>query len=221
MRSSTDRIVTTQSGSLPRPDDLIELNRAREQEGTEEAAFRGKLDAAVTDLVADQRAAGIDVVGDGEFGKSMSSPVNYGAWWSYSFQRLGGLELGQVPLSDVGTTTPEPGEIALTTFGNRRDRKRFPAVDNDPSDPATTRKQPSFPICRGPLTYTGHDAIRADIASFRKALDAAGLEEGFMTSIAPGSCSRIGNEHYDSDDEFLFACADAMREEYGRSSTRA
>lgn len=214
MRSSTDRIVTTQSGSLPRPDDLIELNRAREQEGTDEAAFRGELDAAVGELVADQRAAGIDVVGDGEFGKSMSSPINYGAWWSYSFQRLGGLELDQVPLADVGTSAPEPGEIALTSFGNRRDRKRFPRVYDDPSGPATTGKQPNFPICRGPLSYVGHDAITADIASFRKALDAAGLDEGFMTSIAPGSCSRIGNEHYASDEEFLFACADAMREEY-------
>ena len=214
MRSSTDRIVTTQSGSLPRPDDLIELNRAREQEGTDEAAFREKLDSAVTELVADQRAAGIDVVGDGEFGKSMSSPVHFGSWWSYSFNRLGGLALGQLSLGDVGSSKPEPGEIALTTMGERRDRKRFPRVYDDAAGPASTGYEPVFPVCRGPLSYVGHDALAADIASFRKALDAAGLDEGFMTSIAPGSCSRIGNEHYDSHDEFLFACADAMREEY-------
>jgi 5-methyltetrahydropteroyltriglutamate--homocysteine methyltransferase len=71
-----------------------------------------------------------------------------------------------------------------------------------------------LPVCRAPLTYTGHDAIGADIAHFKAALQAAGLDEGFMTSIAPGSASRIGNEYYKTDEEFLYACAEAMREEY-------
>jgi 5-methyltetrahydropteroyltriglutamate--homocysteine methyltransferase len=69
-------------------------------------------------------------------------------------------------------------------------------------------------VCVGPLTYTGHDAIRSDIANFKAALAAAGVEEGFMTSIAPGSASRIANRYYTTEEEFLFACADAMREEY-------
>ena len=70
------------------------------------------------------------------------------------------------------------------------------------------------PVCIAPLTYTGQAAIAADIAHFKAGLQAAGVTEGFMTSIAPGSASRIGNNYYATDEEFLFACADAMREEY-------
>jgi 5-methyltetrahydropteroyltriglutamate--homocysteine methyltransferase len=71
-----------------------------------------------------------------------------------------------------------------------------------------------LPVCVGPLTYTGQEAIRADIAHFKAALGAAGVDEGFMTSIAPGSASRIGNEHYRTEEELIHACAEAMREEY-------
>ena len=79
----------------------------------------------------------------------------------------------------------------------------------------TTGPRPAlWPVCTGPLTYTGHAAIAADIANMKAALAAAGVEEGFMTSIAPGSASRIDNRHYKTDEEFLWACADAMREEY-------
>jgi 5-methyltetrahydropteroyltriglutamate--homocysteine methyltransferase len=89
MRSSQDRIVTSHAGSLPRPDALIEANRTRA--GADEAKFQAQLKAAVNDVVGRQKALGIDLPGDGEYGKSMGSRVNYGAWWSYSFQRLGGL----------------------------------------------------------------------------------------------------------------------------------
>src|SRR5262249_59592772 len=65
-----------------------------------------------------------------------------------------------------------------------------------------------------PRTDTGHAAIAADIANFKAGFAATGLTEGFMTSVAPGSLSRIGNKHYRTEEEFLFACADAMREEY-------
>ena len=70
------------------------------------------------------------------------------------------------------------------------------------------------PTCVGPLTYIGHEAINADIANFKAALAAAGVEEGFMIAIGPGSCSRIGNAYYKTDEEFVYACAEAMREEY-------
>ena len=72
----------------------------------------------------------------------------------------------------------------------------------------------SGPVCVGPLTYTGHAAIAADIANFKAALKAAEVEEGFMTAVAPGSAYRIPNKYYKSDEEFLYACAEAMREEY-------
>jgi len=107
--------------------------------------------------------------------------------------------------------------VRLTSFSDRRDRALFPAAYADPdSGVSTNRGGPGMklPVCRGPLTYTGQAAIQADIAHMKAALEAAGVDEGFMTSIAPGSASRIGNEHYRSEEEFIFACAEAMREEY-------
>src|SRR5260221_442315 len=115
--------------------------------------------------------------------------------------------------SHVGSL-PQPGEIVLTSFGDRRDRTMFASAYNDPESGITTGPRPPAPVCVAPLTYAGHEMIRADIANFQAALKAAGVAEGFMTAVAPGSCSRIGNRHYKNDDEFLFACAEAMREEY-------
>jgi len=71
-----------------------------------------------------------------------------------------------------------------------------------------------LPVCVDKITYTGHDAIATDIAHFKAGLAASGIDEGFMTSIAPGSASRIGNEYYKTEEELIYACADAMREEY-------
>jgi 5-methyltetrahydropteroyltriglutamate--homocysteine methyltransferase len=107
-----------------------------------------------------------------------------------------------------------PGHVVLTSFGDRRDRTRFTAAYSDPDSGITTGPRPPAPICVAPIRYTGHDAIRADIANFKAALQATGVEEGFMTSVAPGSASRIGNSYYKTDEELLYACADAMREEY-------
>ena len=95
MRRSTDGILVSHAGSLPRPDELIELNRVRqegEDPGFDEEGFQTELTAAVRDVVAKQVAAGVTVPGDGEYGKSMGHKVNYGAWWSYSFSRLSGLD---------------------------------------------------------------------------------------------------------------------------------
>jgi 5-methyltetrahydropteroyltriglutamate--homocysteine methyltransferase len=109
----------------------------------------------------------------------------------------------------------KPGEVVLTSFADRRDRLAFAAAYRDPESGITTGPRPPlWPVCVGPLTYTGQAAIAADIANLKAGLAAAGVEEGFMTSIAPGSASRIDNRHYTSDEEFLFACADAMRVEY-------
>ncbi len=216
MRSSSDRILTSHAGSLPRPDALIEANRTRAAgQGADENQFQEKLRSAVRDVVGRQKALGIDVPGDGEFGKAMGHRINYGAWWSYSFQRLGGLELSGPGLYVMPAHRSRPGETVLTSFGDRRDRTQFAAAYNDPESGVNMGpRAPNFPVCVGPLTYTGHAAIKADIDNFKAALTACGIEEGFMTSVAPGSASRIGNTYYKTDDEFLFACADAMREEY-------
>ena len=216
MRQSRDQVLTSHAGSLPRPDALIEANRTRESGmASDERRFQEELRSSVAEVVRLQKQAGIAIPGDGEFGKSMGHKVNYRAWWSYSFQRLGGLELGTTGLYDMPAQRSRPGEVVLTSFADRRDRVRFAAAYADPGSGITTGPRPAlWPVCVGKLTYTGQAAIQSDIANFKAALQAAGVEEGFMTSIAPGSASRIANRYYKTEEEFLFACADAMREEY-------
>jgi 5-methyltetrahydropteroyltriglutamate--homocysteine methyltransferase len=212
------RIRTTHVGSLPRPDALIGLNRSRQMgEDFDEDNYQQRLSEAVADVVRRQREAGIDICGDGEYGKAMGHRINFGAWWSYSFQRLGGLEVGE-DLYKMEARRSEPGKIRLTSFSDRRDRVLFPAAYADPDSGIATNPKGvgamKLPVCVAPLTYTGGEAIAADIAHFKAALRAAGLEEGFMTAVSPGSASRMGNRYYQSEEEFIYACAEAMREEY-------
>lgn len=215
MRKSSDRILTSHAGSLPRTNDLIDANRQREAGKVDEAKFQERMRHGVADVVRRQKEAGIAVPGDGEYGKSMGHKINYRAWWSYSFQRLGGLEVAGLGLYDFPVRRSSPGHVVLSSFGDRRDRLRFAAAYADPeSGVSTGPRATDWPVCVGPITYTGQAAIAADIANFKAALEANGFSEGFMTSIGPGSASRIGNEHYKSDEEFVFACAEAMREEY-------
>jgi 5-methyltetrahydropteroyltriglutamate--homocysteine methyltransferase len=216
MRTSHDHILTSQAGSLPRPDELIEANRVRESgTASDDRAFQAQLRSAVADVVRRQQRIGIDIPGDGEFGKSMGHRVNYRAWWSYSFNRLGGLDLAGPSLYQLPPKRRRPGEVVLTSFADRRDRAKFAAVYNDPEGGVSTGPgMAHWPVCVGPVVYKGHDAIQDDIANFKAALKACEVEEGFMTSVAPGSAARIANRYYKTDEEFMFACADALREEY-------
>ncbi len=214
MRASTDHILTSHAGSLPRPDALIAANQAHDSGAASEAEFEKTLSAAVDEVVRRQRDLGIDVPGDGEFGKSMAQRVNYGSWWRYSWQRLAGIEPGTQTLYDMRPHRSTPGHVVLTSFGDRRDRAIFSVAYNDPDSGITTGPRPLSPVCTAPLRYAGAEMIKADIAHFTAALQTAGVAEGFMTAVAPASCARIGNTFYKSDEEFLFACADAMREEY-------
>jgi 5-methyltetrahydropteroyltriglutamate--homocysteine methyltransferase len=215
MRRSTDHILTSHAGSLPRPDALIAANRAHETgEALDERQFEQILRDAVAEIVRYQKQLGIDIPGDGEFGKPMGQRVNYGSWWRYSWQRLGGINPAGPSLYEMTPRRSRPGEVVLTSFGDRRDRTQFAAAYNDPDSGITTGPRPPAPICIAPLTYTGQDAIKADIAHFKAALAAAGVGEGFMSAVAPGSASRIGNEFYKTEEELVYACADAMREEY-------
>jgi 5-methyltetrahydropteroyltriglutamate--homocysteine methyltransferase len=214
VRTSQDRILTSHVGSLPRPDDLIAQNRAREEGQGDEAGFQKTLRAAVADAVRRQRDLGIDVPNDGEFGKAMSQRVNYGSWWRYSWQRLGGIAPGGLSLYEMTPRRSRPGAIVLTSFGDRRDRALFAAAYNDPESGITTGPRPPSPVCVAPIVYTGQEATRTDIANLKAALAASGIAEGFMTAVAPASCARIGNTYYKSEEEFLYACAEAMREEY-------
>jgi 5-methyltetrahydropteroyltriglutamate--homocysteine methyltransferase len=209
MRNSSDHILTSHAGSLPRPDDLIEAWGAGDQRALSE-----KLKGSVAGVVRRQKEAGIDVPGDGEFGKPMAQRVNYGSWWRYSWNRLGGLDPHGPSLYEMEPRRSSPGHVVLTSFGDRRDRTQFAAAYNDPDSGITTGPRPPAPICVAPINYAGHDAIKSDIANFKAALQSAAIEEGFMTAVAPGSASRIGNSYYKTEEELLYACADAMREEY-------
>ncbi|GAA3287268.1 cobalamin-independent methionine synthase II family protein [Arthrobacter citreus] len=214
------RISTSHAGSLPRTPELIAANAARTfaddgftLERTPE--FEALLSAAVTDLVQRQKNLGITIPGDGEYGKAMSNAVDYGAWWTYSFQRTSGLELTEFNPITAGPVRSEAGSIRLTSFADRRDWTRFAAAYADPeSGIHLGRNATAFPTATGPISYSGHEALAADIANLKAGLAAADLPTGFITALSPGSASRIGNEYYTSEEEFIWAWADVLREEY-------
>lgn len=118
--ASCKGIRTSHAGSLPRPPRLIELNARRGRGEIEEGEYEDGLAEAVAGVVGRQREVGIDLVNDGEYGHSMRTAYDYGAWWSYVFPRLGGLELVDVALRDtVQARRPAaPGEVALASFGS-------------------------------------------------------------------------------------------------------
>ena len=111
MKRSIDRILTTHVGSLPRPNDLVELYR----DNTPDDTLQPRLRSAIADVVRRQAASGIDVVNDGEFGKAMRRAVDFGAWWSYVYDRLAGFELRE--------EQAKKGRAAWT-FGSK-ERKEF------------------------------------------------------------------------------------------------
>ena len=181
-------IRTTTAGSLPRTPELIAANAARTfaadgltLERTEE--YDALVGAAVAGVVERQRSAGITDPGDGEFGKAMSSAVDYGAWWSYSFQRVAGLALTDVDLFTAPPVLSEPGKIRLTSFLNRRDRQAFPGAYAESVERG--KGATPFPTTTGELTYQGHEAVAADVRHLTAALREG--ETGFITSIAPAA----------------------------------
>lgn len=210
-------IQTTTAGSLPRTQALLDANASRPfaddgftLESTPE--FEELISAAVADVVDRQRQAGVTQPGDGEYGKASSSPVDYGAWWGYSFQRVNGLSLTDVNAFNEPERQSSPGNIVLTSFLGRRDRQAFADAYADPgSGIGTGRTATAFPTTTGPISYRGQDAV-ADAAHLRGALRDG--ETGFLTAIAPGSAARVRNEHYPTDEAHIEAWADALREEY-------
>ena len=124
-------------------------------------------------------------------------------------------------MSDAGTRDrrrrrPKPGRARARAFAERRDWNEFADAYGDPSSGAARCRTPTgiAPVCRGPITYPARRRSQHDIANFKAALAAAGMDDGFLNSVAPGSCARFGNEYYENDEELIYACADAMREEY-------
>ncbi|PZR53540.1 epoxyalkane--coenzyme M transferase [Xylanimonas oleitrophica] len=217
MPSSTDRILTTHVGSLPRSPRLLEANAARAAGRLDPDEHRALLGEAVADVVRQQVETGIDIVNDGEYGHTSTQSVDYGAWWTYSFDRTGGLEVVDNPaLAEPHRSAP--GKVELTSFLDRRDFTEFADAYGDPTsgihlaDP--DQPPPAFPTATGPLRYTGQDAVAADVAHLKAAAGAAGAHGAFVAALSPGSAARIGNKHYASDEEFVYAWADVLREEY-------
>lgn len=214
MRNSQYRIEVSHVGSLPRTDALLKANRTRRSGPPE--AFERTLADAVTDVVARQKDVGVTIPDDGEYGKSMTHSIDYVAFLSYAFRRLGGLEIRRGGLDIMPARKSTPGHVRLTNFLGRRERNMFRDAYSDPTAGIVLGEKPAgaFPVATGPITYTGHAQVQADIANLKAAMQAAGFEEGFIPAISPGVVSRIGNEYYQSDEELVYACADAMREEY-------
>ena len=204
MKRSANRILTTHVGSLPRPDDLLAVNNAIYSEREyDETAYQTVLTRAVADIARQQAEIGIDVVNDGEFGKASRGATDYGPWVSYAWRRLGGWEFG------------EPG--LMPSLARRRDWQRFAGFYAELNQPALTSSNPFSgrpQFFTGPVVYTGRQALQTDLANLKAALAAGPSEEAFITSVAPGSFGRGQNRYYASDEEFLYALADALKTEY-------
>ncbi|MGH9240954.1 MAG: cobalamin-independent methionine synthase II family protein [Vicinamibacterales bacterium] len=227
MERSDARILTTHAGALPRPDDLLALNAERadafrlKPDATASAAavHRQRLRGAVQDVVNRQTQFGIDIVNDGEFGKTMRTRLDYGAWISYVIERFTGFE--EAESESVGHrfsgATESDATIKPGSFKNRRDRQAFPEVyaDIDREMFGGGPRPMGRPIV-GKVTYRGHDALQADIDNLRAAVESgfSRMTDVFMTSPAPGTFGRDQNRCYTTQEEFLVAVADALKVEY-------
>lgn len=204
MRRSTDRILTTHAGSLPRPPSLIAAYVAGN--GALNADGEAGLRAAVADVVAAQARCGVDVVNDGEFGKPTIGEVDYGAWATYVYGRLSGYELRE----------PRATESFLKEiFGESKDRRDFASYYAAGLDgTAVANRAPrKIPANTGPIKYAGHALIRRDIANFKAALNDRDVADAFMTAVFTGV--QVGpSDYYKTRDEQAVAIAEAMREEY-------
>jgi 5-methyltetrahydropteroyltriglutamate--homocysteine methyltransferase len=209
-----DRILATHTGSLIRPPDLLAFLAAKERgQDVDESSYQRTLKQAVNDVVRQQAEVGIDVPDDGEMGKA--------SWITYLYERVSGLEVRPIQL-EGGTMYPPS-----------RDRQAFPgayavmdALENASVNESNAAASSALPdeeaaasgegvawVCTGPLTYD-RTAIDRDIANFKAALKGQDVVDGFLPVVAPASAYWLLNEHYASEEEFMFALADALREEY-------
>jgi 5-methyltetrahydropteroyltriglutamate--homocysteine methyltransferase len=195
-----DRILTTHVGSLIRPPELVALLHAKEQgEPYDDAALAACLARSVDDVVRRQAEIGLDIVSDGEFGKSVS-------WSRYIRERLAGFEQRDVP-------GPQPGEGEVVLAG--ADKSRFPDFYAEYDKTQGFTGKLSNWVCTGPVRYVGHDALQRDIDDLRKALEGVDVVDGFLPVVAPASVVPVRrDEHYASEEEFVFAVADALNTEY-------
>jgi len=196
MKRSTDRILTTHVGSLIRPLPLQDFLRTRQGgKPYDVKAYQKCLTDSVADIVRQQAGAGIDIVSDGEFGKSIS-------WAQYALERLSGFE--RRPLRQEATNP----------FKRGADRTKFAEfyAELDAKEAVATTTEAT---CVGPIKYTGQAELQRDINNFKAALKNVKVEEGFLPVAAPASViPDRKNEYYRSDEELQTAIAEAMRTEY-------
>ncbi len=191
MQHSNNRILTTHAGSLPRPADLLDMLQAKEQgQPVDEAARAARLPGAVKEIVHKQVELGIDVVDDGEYSKP--------SFVTYVNERLGGFEVDtehrhRGPWEGSREALSFPEFYAQGHVGSRQNRM----------------------VCTGPVTYKGHDLLQRDIANLKAAMKEAKVKEAFMPAISPSNVEEWQrNVYYKTQEEYVFAIGEAMREEY-------
>jgi 5-methyltetrahydropteroyltriglutamate--homocysteine methyltransferase len=190
MRQSTDRILTTHTGSLPRPDTLLPMLKEKEAGNLHDpAAFAKAVKDAVKQTVRKQLQVGIDLINDGEMSK-----VGYS---TYVTDRLTGFE------PKTSSSMLKVADVAdFPNFAKRWAQDRS----------LTTLKRP---CCTGPISYRGHEELATDLANLKEAMAAEGIEEAFMSAASPGVVSMfLENRYYPSHEEYIFAVANAMKAEY-------
>ena len=195
MKHSVDRILTTHVGSLPRPDDLFEMMLARmDGKAVDEKAYTERVREAVRESVKQQTAVGLDVVSDGEMGKP--------SFITYAAQRLAGLE-------QRAGNRPSP-------FANTRETRDFPEYyQSAAAEQVSARRRRALMICTGPIAYKGHDVLRSELQILKSALKGVDAAEAFVPAIAPSNIeTTTPNEYYPTPEAYVFAIAEAMREEY-------
>jgi 5-methyltetrahydropteroyltriglutamate--homocysteine methyltransferase len=187
MKHSTDRILTTHTGSLPRPDDLVAMLEGRDQrEARADPGFQARIGSAVAEIVQKQVAAGITVVNDGEMSK-----VGYS---TYLTDRVTGF-------SEQSRQLPNQVEVGM-----------FPEYYEAHPTGGTMIKRP---VCVGPIEWTGDEQVQQDIANLKAAVEGVEVAEAFMTAASPGVVWQfLENDYYPSHEAYVFAVADAMRSEY-------
>jgi 5-methyltetrahydropteroyltriglutamate--homocysteine methyltransferase len=191
MKRSEHRILTTHVGSLIRPPELRDLAAGAGQDPQAAGRYQTRLRELVAEVVRQQARVGVDIVSDGEYGKQ--------SWSNYILKRISGFEI-----------RPDQ-KRGLPWLG--RDRERF----REMIEQELPRFAGGVPTeaCVAPIAYSDREPISRNIENFRAALSAVSVEEGFLTAVAPASTAYDGiNEYYSSENEYIYAIAEALREEY-------
>ena len=210
-----DRILTTHTGSLIRPQAVLDFLVATERgESYDEAAYERALDDAVADVVRRQAEAGIDVVDDGEMGKP--------SWITYLYERVSGIEPRLVRLEGAVMLPPSRDRQAFPEFYAELDARyartmanmlRVAEKDREAASAADMEAEGKYWYCTGPIEYDG-SALQRDIARLKEALAGVDVADVFLPVVAPASVYWLRNEYYASEEEFVYAVADALHEEY-------